>query len=237
MLRYYDQETSVIDYAFDTLEYVAKDETTPTQVSYVYDMKNLLMYFNTTENKQMRYFDLSSFDFSCKTPVKVLDINDALSGDVSSNFIDYTYEINRDLIVKTTAIFGYTDEQIDNLASYPDSTVCTELDCFIATAAYGSPIETQVKILREFRDHFLLDNTTGKTFVNLYNTYSPPIADFITKHDNVRAMVRLSLLPIIGVSWVCLKYGTTTTVLLILLSLALVSTTTVFIFRKWRARF
>ena len=38
--------------------------------------------------------------------------------------------------------------------------------CFIATAAYGSPMEP-------FRDRFMLANTAGKTFVHLYYSYSP----------------------------------------------------------------
>ena len=68
-------------------------------------------------------------------------------------------------------------------------------------------MEPHVKILREFRDGFLLTNSIGKAFVQLYYTYSPPIADFIAKHANLRAMVRLSLLPIVGMSWVALKLG------------------------------
>jgi hypothetical protein len=75
------------------------------------------------------------------------------------------------------------------------------------SAAYGSQMEPHVKILREFRDGFLLNNPIGKAFVQLYYTYSPPIADFIAKHANLREITRLSLLPIVGMSWVALKFG------------------------------
>ena len=89
--------------------------------------------------------------------------------------------------------------------------------CFIATAAYGSIMEPRVKILRNFRDRFLLHNSIGKSFVRLYNTYSPPMADFIAKHDSLRAMVRISLLPVVGISWITLKIGPVSTVALMLL--------------------
>jgi hypothetical protein len=69
--------------------------------------------------------------------------------------------------------------------------------CFIATAAYGSTTEPQVKVLREFFDHFLLTNFVGKNFVNLYHTYSPPEAESMEKHNWLRAVVRWSLLPLI----------------------------------------
>lgn len=233
MVRKYDPETSgsAVDYAFDTLANL--DGFNPTQWSIVYDILNLRIYFLTLENEQIRYLDLSSFDFSCITPVKVLDANANLSGDVSNDFVDYTYEINRDLIKKVAP--DIPDEALDSLARYPETTVCIAVDCFIATAAYGSMMEPHVKVLREFRDRFLLDNRPGTIFVHLYNTYSPPMADFIAKHDNVREMVRFSLLPIIGVSWLCLKLGPVTTMLLIFLPLALISTTAAFIFlEKYR---
>jgi hypothetical protein len=89
--------------------------------------------------------------------------------------------------------------------------------CFIATAAYGSPIQPYVKILRKFRDRFLLDNGSGKFFVDLYYKYSPPMADFIAEHDNLRAIIRVSLLPVVGMSWVALALGSKTLITLLLL--------------------
>jgi hypothetical protein len=88
--------------------------------------------------------------------------------------------------------------------------------CFIATAAYGSPMQPYVRILREFRDKFLLNNIFGKAFVNLYYKYSPPMADFIAEHANLRVIVRVGLLPLVGMSWVALKHGSVTIMALLL---------------------
>jgi hypothetical protein len=63
----------------------------------------------------------------------------------------------------------------------------------------------------------LLVNTVGKGFVRLYNTYSPPIANLIADNDNLRAIVRLSLIPFVGVSWVALKISFAPTMALMLL--------------------
>jgi|GEM_PF-2584039 len=76
--------------------------------------------------------------------------------------------------------------------------------CFIATAAYGSLIEPHVKVLREFRDIYLLPNRAGKAFVKAYYRYSPPVADFIAEHDTLRAVVRVGLAPVVAMSYVAL---------------------------------
>jgi len=89
--------------------------------------------------------------------------------------------------------------------------------CFIATAAYGSPRASHVNILREFRDRFLLESTIGKSFVNFYYKYSPPVAKFITKHANSRVIVRASLFPVVVVSWMALKIGFVNTMALMFL--------------------
>ena len=95
--------------------------------------------------------------------------------------------------------------------------------CFIATAAYGSMMEPHVKLLRDFRDKFLFNSALGKYFVRSYYTYSPPIADFIAKHDNLRTIVRISLLPVAGMSWIALKLGiSVTTGLMLFFSMGMI---------------
>jgi endonuclease YncB( thermonuclease family) len=89
--------------------------------------------------------------------------------------------------------------------------------CFIATAAYGSPIDPHVKILRKFRDEYLVTNKLGRGFVNLYYSYSPKLAKLISKHEILKAVTRICLWPIVGLSWVILKIGLETTLIVIML--------------------
>jgi len=63
-------------------------------------------------------------------------------------------------------------------------------ECFIATAAYGTPTAEQIDVLREFRDVVLLESAAGSRFVALYYRLSPPVADFIARSDLVRTLVR-----------------------------------------------
>jgi photosystem II stability/assembly factor-like uncharacterized protein len=70
-------------------------------------------------------------------------------------------------------------------------------DCFIATAAYGSDMEDDVMLLRQFRDERLLTSSAGRTFVDAYYRYSPPVADAIAGSEGVKAVVRTALTPLV----------------------------------------
>lgn len=69
--------------------------------------------------------------------------------------------------------------------------------CFIATAAYGSPLDLRLDILRDFRDRFMMTNAPGRVLVRFYYRHSPPMAQFIAEREWLRAIVRGFLAPIV----------------------------------------
>jgi hypothetical protein len=96
-------------------------------------------------------------------------------------------------------------------------------------------MKSHVKVLREFRDRFLLTNPVGKSLVNSYYTYSPPLADYVAKHEALRATVRLCLLPVVGVSWLALRIGPAITVIMLISIVLLVSLSMRTVLRRIRA--
>ena len=72
--------------------------------------------------------------------------------------------------------------------------------CFIATAAYGTPMMNEVRYLRAFRDQYLLNSDAGRWFVRQYYKFSPSFADYLRQHDDLRTLVRTALSPLVGLS-------------------------------------
>jgi hypothetical protein len=84
--------------------------------------------------------------------------------------------------------------RFDEIGFYPWGYGISPSLCFIATAAYGTETAGQLDILRDFRDQVLLKNAVGARFVSAYYRLSPPLANFISKNNFLRAVVREAFL-------------------------------------------
>lgn len=79
--------------------------------------------------------------------------------------------------------------------------------CFIATAAYGTPLADDVNLLRRFRDHWLLTSEAGRSFVAFYYEHSPPLARAIQKSPALAAVTRILLVPLVFLAWFLVELG------------------------------
>lgn len=103
--------------------------------------------------------------------------------------------------------------------------------CFIATAAYGTPMAEEIQVLREFRDQYLLTNPVGEALVEFYYEISPPMAEFINEHPALKPVVRAGLVPAIAISTLAVN-TTLAQKIAIVSSLAVVSALLVIWLRK-----
>lgn len=73
-------------------------------------------------------------------------------------------------------------------------------DCFIATAAYDSPLSDEISSLRDFRDSRLETNRYGREFTGAYYSIGPPAAEAVRNSAALRIMTRLHLAPVVRIA-------------------------------------
>lgn len=103
----------------------------------------------------------------------------------------------------------YTPGYVDCHVARPSEVagVLAENQCFVATAAYKSPLAKQVGSLRKFRDEHLLVTTWGTKLVGYYYEQSPKYAKMIADSETLRLLSRILLWPIVGLVQIFLVYG------------------------------
>ena len=76
--------------------------------------------------------------------------------------------------------------------------------CFIATAAFGSPLALEVETLRTFRDRVLVPHAAGRAVVAAYYRVSPSFAGVVARHESLQVVTRAVLRPVIWTARVAL---------------------------------
>lgn len=110
--------------AFAILDEVAQPHT---QWSIVYDIRNLAVSWRTAENREIRALRFASLDFSCATPVQVVDVHTG-TGDVAKRLGAYTRAQNLALVRRSTRETSFTrdtpDAEIEASAVLPEKSAC-----------------------------------------------------------------------------------------------------------------
>jgi len=133
-----NQNSNGIDYVFSMLDAVrVYSPPFETRWFLAFDVNAMRITWKTHSNNKLRYVDFKDFDFSCKTDVKVMDINEGDTGNVHAAFVPYTTELNREFVTRIYALYNeytdfigktYSQETIDGIIAYPESTICDDID-------------------------------------------------------------------------------------------------------------
>ena len=139
-------------------------------------------------------YDTTIIDVGGGTTYAISDLNEGTYY-ISLTAYDQQYNESAPTPEVAVTIQNSSEENVEetNYTSDSDSVA----GCFIATAAYGSYLNPHVKILRDFRDSYLLTSSVGTAIVSFYYATSPPIANYISKHSTLRTITRLLLTPIV----------------------------------------
>jgi uncharacterized protein (TIGR03437 family) len=90
-------------------------------------------------------------------------------------------------------------------SSFVVETETPQGECFIATAAFGSPLAPAVILLREFRDRQLVQTAVGRIVVAVYYRYSPNLARVVGARQALRLSVRVLLIPLVALAYISLR--------------------------------
>jgi hypothetical protein len=105
-----------------------------------------------------------------------------------AKFINYT-PVFPD-IMKKANVFLKSARNPDVVRLFMNQAKKKRTRCFVATSAFEMPNSLEVHYLRAFRDQKLKQTYLGRKFVYLYYRFSPPIAEFLDRHPQLKPLVR-----------------------------------------------
>ena len=137
-----EKNADPVAHAFTTLADVAQKKgrvtssapagfppATITQWSMVYEIDAQRVHFRTEAAPAIKSLSLADIEFSCATPVQMLDLHEPTKGDVKERLLSYTREGNLALIraafSQTGFLRGLPESELQRVASWPEQGSCT----------------------------------------------------------------------------------------------------------------
>jgi hypothetical protein len=221
-----DGTTSIYFYASVDDGFSVIDELSKVEIHYDYDPPlppqnvtveagegNLkVSWDDDSNNEEVEYrvywaaysFDESTVDKAFSKgglSAKTYQIDDLENG--ATYFVAVTAVDTADNESELSTVLEETPVSVDDFWEYYQQNGGGEAGgfCFVATAAYGSPMDLSVGMLRVFRDRVLLASAWGRSLVNWYYINGPIGANFIRDSEGLRLAARIVLTPAVFVAW------------------------------------
>jgi hypothetical protein len=111
------------------------------------------------------------------------------SGDPEGNRInDATRDI--DLMADDWRVIQKREEHRTGQKIVEESETSSDIDCFIATAVYGTALNSEIEILCHFRDDCLRKHLPGQMFICFYERFGPIAAYYIDQKEHRKQWAR-----------------------------------------------
>jgi choloylglycine hydrolase len=120
-----DNDNSIIDYSYSILDSVKAGDT---QDQIVYDIRERKIYFRSRISPRIKTVDLSHFDFSCDSPILMIDMNSFYKGNVNDEFIPFDAKINEDFTIRACRDmnFNMPMEMILEMVKRSEGVICNQ---------------------------------------------------------------------------------------------------------------
>ena len=128
MLEREKQRDNIEDVAIEILDSVRQEDT---QWSIVYNISTRSIHYKTMENRNVRTIELNDLDFTCKTPVSFVDINNDNAATGKPGFRKFSKADNKQLLIDVFQKYDFHNpgevsiSVFLNLAGYGNSVRCS----------------------------------------------------------------------------------------------------------------
>ncbi|MCA9437258.1 MAG: linear amide C-N hydrolase [Candidatus Omnitrophica bacterium] len=120
------RDPNAVNYAFGTL--IHGVVAPHTKWSIVYDIGKREIWYGTVVSQPVKHISFENVDFSCDAPLKMLDVNAPLEGDVEESFIPYDSETNLKVLHTLCERYGMgiSEDVASGVVRHIDSFECAE---------------------------------------------------------------------------------------------------------------